>query len=35
MSTSEVCPKCHVIVSDLGRHQRRDRCKVQHIRKKK
>jgi hypothetical protein len=27
------CPKCGVTVTDLGRHQRRNRCTMQHIRK--
>lgn len=31
---SEVCGVCGVIVSGLGRHKRRKRCKVQHIREK-
>lgn len=28
-----VCPHCGVVVSDLGRHYRRDRCAEQHRRK--
>lgn len=29
-----VCLKCWVVVKDLARHKRRNRCAAQHIRKK-
>jgi len=29
----KMCDKCMVLVSNLGRHLRRDRCQYQHIRK--
>ena len=30
-----VCPKCRVFVHDLGKHERRGRCGMQHIRKRR
>ena len=28
----QVCPRCRVVVTNLARHKRRNRCSAQHIR---
>jgi hypothetical protein len=35
MRDKTICPKCKIMVSNLGDHLRRERCSQQHIRKKK
>lgn len=30
----KICPRCGVVVNNLYKHKKRDRCRRQHIRKK-